>query len=223
NGVRYESPSFGGFESAAQVNLGNGAHGFKTGPADDVVKNGMGWGVTLAYKQPEWEVRAIYDELNNQDGRMDNLFVSSRELFLGAKARFGNSLAQVGWSHYTAPDTAPGLSDRADHYWVGLTYDATTRLHLQSAVYLMKVAAGRWTSDHVGQGRGTMFALGAMYDLSKRTFLYTTLAHMRNSDKANFSVRPSAPGYGDPVKGYGTSPIPGQSQTGFYVGMMHNF
>ena len=224
NGLRYESPSWGGFEFAGQINLGESAKGFKQGPADDVVKNGLAWGVTAAYKQPTWEVRAIYDVINNADGKMDNLFVSSKELFLGGKMRFGPALLQGAWVRYTAPDTAPGLARRADHAWVGLTYDATSRLHLQSAIYTMKVGEGAGDQTHTGQGRGTMLALGGMYDLSKRTFLYATAAHVKNSSTANFSVRPTM-GYtpSDPGVGNGTSPMMGRGQTGIFAGVMHNF
>ncbi|UDM52714.1 porin [Cupriavidus sp. MP-37] len=223
NGIRYEAPSFGGLEFAAQLNLGEGLNGFRSGPADPVVQNGMAWGATIAYRQPTWEVRAIYNELNNKDGKMDNLFIASRELFLGGKARFGRALVQAAWVHYTAPDTAAGLSNRADHLWAGLTYDVTPRFHAQSAIYSMKVGKGSWTSDHDGEGRGTMLAIGAMYDLSKRTFLYANVAHVWNSANANFSVRPTAPGYGNPITGNSTRTLPGRGQTGAFAGVMHNF
>ncbi len=51
NGIRYESPSFGGLEFAAQLNLGEGLNGFRSGPADTVVQNGMAWGASVAYRQ----------------------------------------------------------------------------------------------------------------------------------------------------------------------------
>ncbi|WP_343547901.1 porin [Ralstonia sp.] len=225
NGIRYESPNFGGFEFGAQLNLGESPNGFRNGPQDSVLSNiGMAYGVSVAYVQPTWEVRALYDEVNNQNGKLDNLFIASREFFLGAKVQITpRLLSQSGWAHYTAPDTAPGLSRVANHFWTGLTYDVTPRLHAQGAVYYMKVGQGQWTADHDGAGHGLMFNLGAMYDLSKRTFLYATVAHMKNSANANFSVRPTAPGYGDPVNGNGASPAPGKSQTGAYAGVMHNF
>ncbi|RKU00064.1 porin [Burkholderia sp. Nafp2/4-1b] len=223
NGIRYESPSFGGFEFAAQVNLGNSANGFRLGPADTVVQNGLAWGLSAAYVAPTWEVRAIYDQVNNQNGKMDNLFVASEELFVGGKAVFGPATVQAGWSHYSAPNTGPGLSSKANHFWTGLTYDVTPRFHAMGAAYLMKVGSGTWTKDHDGEGTGLMFNLGAMYDLSKSTFLYATVAHVTNSANANFSIRPVAPGYGDPVTGNGVSPAAGHSQTGAFVGVMHNF
>jgi len=225
NGIRYESPNFGGFEFGAQLNLGESPDGFRRGPEDSVLSNiGMSYGVTVAYVQPTWEVRALYDEVNSNNGRIDNLFIASRELFLGAKAQITpRLLAQVGWAHYTAPDTAPSLSRVANHIWTGLTYDVTPRLHAIGAVYMMKVGKGQWTSDHDGEGRGTMFSLGGMYDLSKRTFLYATVSYVKNSANANFSVRPTAPGYGDPVTGNGNSPAAGGSQLGAYAGIMHNF
>ncbi|MBC8824714.1 porin, partial [Escherichia coli] len=70
---------------------------------------------------------------------------------------------------YSAPDTPAGLSRTANYYWGGLTYDATPFMHLQGAVYSMKIDAGQWTADHSGEGRSTIIGLGTMYDLSKRT------------------------------------------------------
>ncbi|MEX3613957.1 MAG: hypothetical protein VB141_09460, partial [Burkholderia gladioli] len=50
---------------------------------------------------------------------------------------------------------------------------------------------------------------------AKRTFLYGTVAYMRNSGNSNFSLIASSCD--------ATNPLTGESQTGAYVGIMHNF
>lgn len=223
NGIRYESPSFGGFEFALQLNAGKSLNS-SDGPADAVVTTGKAYGLSAAYVAPEFEVRAIHDVIHNTDGKVDDLFRASQETFLGAKFNVSASAAvRLGWSHYAAPDAAAGLSRKANHVWAGVNYRPIPLLELQAAVYSMKVGEGSWTKDRPGEGRGTMLTLGSMYDLSKRTFLYAALAHVNNSANANFSVRPSPLGYGDPVTGNGTSPAAGSGQTGMFAGVMHNF
>lgn len=226
NGIRYESPNWGGFEFGAQLNLGENKDGFKKGPGDAVANNGMANGATVAYKKGGLEVRAIYDRIYNKDGKLDQLFGNgSQEVFLGAKYRWEHTTLQGGITRYTAPDSPANVSRKATHAWVGVQHQPAfaRNLNLQAAIYRMKVDEGEWTSTHAGQGTGTMLSLGAMYYLSKRTFLYTNVSHVKNSRLANFSVRPTGPGYGDPITGNGTSPAAGRSQTGMFAGIMHNF
>jgi len=219
NSIRYDSPSYaGGLEFSSSLSLGEGLNGFRSGSAG--ATNGMVWGVSTGYVRPTWEVRAVYDQVNNPNGQKDNLFVASSGLFLGAMARFGPALVQATYSRYWAPDTAPGLSKTADFYWTGVTYDITPRLHTTGAVYYINIGPGKWTADHDGAGHATMLGLGGTYDLSKRTFLYATYAHVFNSAQANFSVFPTNTGL---TGGTGFSPAQGQGQNGFYAGMMHSF
>ena len=63
-----------------------------------------------------------------------------------------------------------------------------------------------------------LYVLGTTYNFTKRTFLYSTVAYVRNSANGTFSVF-ATPRDADP----GTSPLAGQSQTGAYIGMMHIF
>lgn len=60
--------------------------------------------------------------------------------------------------------------------------------------------------------------LGTTYNLSKRTFLYGTVAYVRNGGNSNFSLL-ATPRDANP----NTSPPTGESQTGAYIGMMHAF
>ena len=74
------------------------------------------------------------------------------------------------------------------------------------------IGAGFHVNVNNGGGNANLFMLGANYNLSKRTLLYAGLGNVRNGDNANFSVEAT-----------NNNPLPGQSQTGGYVGVSHSF
>ncbi len=84
--------------------------------------------------------------------------------------------------------------------------------------YYVRVGSGNGDATHDASGHAIMYVLGTTYNLSKRTFLYGTVAYMRNSGNSNFSLIASSR---DATNG--TNPLTGESQTGAYVGIMHNF
>ncbi|MBN3816308.1 porin [Paraburkholderia sp. Se-20369] len=219
NGIRYLSPDFHGLSFEAQLNLGNSTVNFNSGDPGNAGKAGRADGFALAYTNGDFQVRLLWDEIRNAQGRQDNLFRYSREAFVGIRDRFGPWRVQAAYTHYSAPDTPAGLSDSADLWWAGVTYDVDAALHLHSAVYTMRVGPGRWTEDHDGAARTTMIGVGCMVDLSKRTFLYSMAAHVFNSAHANFGVNPQNPGLGPGKAGWGTNPPPGQGQSGLYAGI----
>jgi predicted porin len=61
-----------------------------------------------------------------------------------------------------------------------------------------------------------LYALGTTYNLTKRTFIYGTVAYVDNSKNGNFSVFATPRDSSSP-----TSLNVGESQTGVYIGMMH--
>lgn len=63
-------------------------------------------------------------------------------------------------------------------------------------------------------------ALGTTYSLSKRTLLYATIAHVRNSSGSSFSVENNNPRADNANL---ANPLPGHSQTGAYIGVNHSF
>ena len=219
NGIRYISPDIHGFSFETQLNLGNSPVNFNSGDPNNAGKAGRADGVTAAYTAGAFQIRAIWDEIRNAQGAENNLFSYSREAFIGVRDVFGLVRVRAAYTHYSAPDTPGGLSDSADLWWAGLIYDVRPRLHLQGAAYTMKVGPGKWTSDHDGESRVTMVGVGCMYDLSKKTFLYSMAAHVFNSANANFGVNPQSPGLGAGNAGWGTNPLPGSGQSGVYAGI----
>jgi predicted porin len=215
NNVEYHSPVFFGFDVQGQFAFGNTTNGFNRGAPGEF---GRSDGVMLTWTSAVVQLRGIYDELRDVNGRMANIFVSSREYFLGTNVTLGQVKIQGAYTHYAAPDTPTGLADSADHYWLGATWQANAQWALTGSAFYVHVNEGAGDASHDPGGHATLYALGTTYNFSKRTFLYGTVAYVRNSKTATFSVF-ATPRDAQP----NTSPLAGESQTGAYIGMMHNF
>jgi predicted porin len=215
NNVEYHSPVIAGFDVQAQLAFGNTSNGFNTGAPGEF---GRSDGVMLSWHSAVVELRGIYDELRDVNGRMANIFVSSREYFFGANVTVEKVKIQGAYTHYSAPDTPAGLANNADYYWLGATWQENPRWALTGSVFYVNVRGGNGDASHDPNGHATLFAVGTTYNLSVRTFLYGTVAYVRNSSQATFSVF-ATPRDAQP----NTSPLAGESQTGAYVGIMHTF
>ncbi|MCC8393834.1 porin [Paraburkholderia sp. MMS20-SJTR3] len=215
NNVEYHSPVWNGFDLQGQYAFGNQASGFNNGAAGEF---GRSNGIMLTYHSPLFDVRGIYDELRDSNGRLSNIFQASREYFVGGNLRVQKFKFQAAYTHYFAPDTPAGLADRADHYWLGATYQATPKWAVTAAGFYIHVGDGAGDVAHDPGSHAMLYALGTTYNLSQRTFLYGTVAYVNNSKNGTFSVFATPRDSSSP-----TSPLAGQSQTGAYVGMMHMF
>lgn len=122
NNIEYHSPVIGGFDVQAQYAFGNQSRGFNYGAPDDF---GRSDGIMISYHSPVLDVRGIYDELRDNNGKFSNVFTASREYFVGANVKVSKFKIQGAYTHYQAPDSPAGVADRADHYWLGATYSAT--------------------------------------------------------------------------------------------------
>ncbi|WP_028220447.1 porin [Paraburkholderia oxyphila] len=217
NNIEYQSPSWAGFSVHAQYTLGNQPGGFNLGAPNEV---GRSDGIQVTYANSLFMLRGMYDEIRDTNGKMSNVFVSSREFFAGANLYLSSLELQAAYTHLNAPDTPAGLASNADHYWAGAKYRVTPALSVDGAVYYVHVGAGAGDATHDPSGHATMFALGTTYNLSKRTLLYATVAHVRNASGSNFSVANNNPGSNNDNL---DNPLPGRSQTGAYLGVNHSF
>jgi predicted porin len=215
NNVEYHSPVIGGVDVQGQYSFGNQASGFNNGAPGAF---GRSDGIMLSYHSTLLDLRGIYDELRDSNGQLDNIFTASREYFVGANLRVQKFKIQAAYTHYSAPDSPVGVADSADHYWVGATYQATQRLAVTAASFYIKVGNGGGDASHDPSSHATLYALGTTYNLSARTFLYGTVAYVRNSSQGSFSVFATPRDSSTP-----TSPLVGESQTGAYMGILHAF
>jgi predicted porin len=194
NSVQYESPDMGGFTAIAQYSFdetagSNSANGKRA--------------VSLAYVQPAYEIRAMYDVARDATGKFSDIYNTSKELILGGTATFGNAKLFAAYQSLSAPDAAAGTPSKAKHYWVGINYQLTTALQLLSAVYHI--------TPNNGASSANLYAIGTIYNLSKRTFLYATIGSVQNGANGTYSER-----YWEPH-------VPGQDQTAVYFGITHLF
>jgi predicted porin len=215
NNVEYHSPVFAGFDVQGQYAFGNQAGAFNSGAPGEF---GRSDGIMLSYHSPLFDMRGIYDELRDNNGRFSNIFQASREYFVGANVRVHEFKVQGAYTHYSAPDSPAGVADTADHYWLGVTYGPPSRWAVTAGGYYIHVGEGTGDAAHDPSGHAMMYVLGTTYNLSRRTFLYGTLGYVRNGSSSNFSLE-AAPRDSSP----NTNPLVGESQTGAYVGMMHQF
>lgn len=215
NNVEYHSPVWHGLDVQGQYAFGNQSTGFNNGAAGDF---GRSDGIMLSYHSSLFDLRGIYDELRDSNGRLSNIFSASREYFVGANVRVEKFKIQAAYTHYSAPDSPAGVADAADHYWLGATYQATPHWAMTAGGFYIHVGDGGGDVSHDPASHAMLYALGTTYNLSARTFLYGTVAYVNNSKSGSFSVFATPRDASSP-----TSPIAGESQTGAYIGMMHVF
>ena len=215
NNIEYHSPVWHGFDVQGQYSFGNQPGNFNAGADGEF---GRSDGIMLTYKSSLFDVRGIYDELRDSNGRFSNIFTASREYFVGGNLRVQKFKIQAAYTHYAAPDSPVGVADSADHYWLGATYQATPKWAVTAAGFYIHVGEGSGDASHDPSSHATLYALGTTYNLSARTFLYGTVAYVNNSKNGTFSVFATPRDSSSP-----TSPMAGESQTGAYIGMMHTF
>lgn len=78
--------------------------------------------------------------------------------------------------------------------------------------------------NDVDGGKTSMYALAYYYDLSKRTTLYSSFAHMNNGAATSFGLWPSNKTYSPPIAAGGSGlPVLGQNINSLEFGVRHTF
>jgi predicted porin len=217
NTVAWQSATYRGLSAQAQFAFGNSASGFNHGVTGDYGRSG---GMQVTYANGPFQAMGMYEELRDANGQFSNVFVYSREWFGGVSMQTGPMLWQASALHLGAPNTPAGLASSANEYWIGGKYTVTPALEIDTALYHVDVGSGHGDATHDAGGHATLLTLGTLYKLSKRSVLYATVAHVRNSAGVNFSVNANNPGSDNSNS---TNPAFGASQTGAYCGVIHYF
>ncbi|RQR27579.1 porin [Burkholderia sp. Bp9142] len=217
NNIAYKSPVFAGFDVSAVYALSNSTSFNAPGIAGG---QGRSDGVQVTYTSPLFQARGIYDEVRNPaTGRFDDVFNYSREYFGGLNVFLGQFKLQAVYQASVAPAAVAGMPTRTQQEWGGVTWRASPFASLIGAVYHVN-------TNH-GGGNATIYTVGGTYYLSKRTLLDFQAATVRNSKNANFGLSANAAGHGGPSSasstGFNDNPLPGHSQSGFYLGIQHSF
>lgn len=195
NEIDYISPTIGGFTAQGVYGMGEVAGSNKKGSTG---------GLSLAFVQPSYELRAMYDFANDANGQYSSLFQYSKELTLGGTVTIDRLKLFVGYQNLSAPGmtASQGNPDKANQIWIGANYQLSPALTLIGGAYHVKL--------NQNSGSANLFTVGANYSLSKRTLLYASIGTVRNSALTSFAVET------------GTSAA-GVNQNAFYSGVSHSF
>ncbi|ARP95820.1 porin [Bordetella genomosp. 13] len=216
-------------QNLMQVNAGNANRGTLS-HKDNAVQY-------ISPKLGGFTARAMYSFANNWSGSLD----VTRSRALGLEYAAGRLYAALSWegSQLARPNAEGGLRARSqDTVFLGAVYDfgdfklhgmllhnklegeATAFGHMLGLTTGLQSGTVRlsWTSRnlrHEAGSRASVYALGYTYPLSKRTTAYTSLAYLHNGDRARYNLWPDSRSR--------SVTEPGQSTTGFQIGLRHMF
>lgn len=162
-----------------------------------------GWGAALAYDQQRGRTLgaapdAVFGGLNSSDK-------TDARLTVNGYAKFGD--AKVAAGVIRRDNDGNAARPKSDLWFVGASYAL-------SPAWTVDGTVARLAYKNVDNWDSTLFAMRALYKMSKRTTLYGQLGHISNQSAAAVSVSGGATG---------SNPLAGGSQTGTMVGINHSF
>ena len=167
----------------------------------------------LGYQSGPVNVAASYGKTTLTNPGANDL----KELNAGASYDFGMVKLMGQYDKYSY-DQSIGTSDLKD-WMIGAT--VPIGLGTVKVSYNKATISGAPTGvSGLGAGSARMLALGYVYDLSKRTALYTTAARISNDANTQFTVGGQGNGPSMLVNGQF---LTGQTSTGYEVGIRHRF
>lgn len=210
--VGYSSPKWGGFQINGQASFGNG----DGSPAYKTTKVSNSWAVELRYTVGRVDLQAMFDEVQDTNGKLDSLYSASDEATLAATLDLKPAKLFAGYQRLSAPDAslAKTLTNSSFNNGQGSTEYAgynvvngvnTTGVYatganmgwvgaqLQATEDLVVRGAWFYTNVNDHGGHASLITAGLEYYLSKNAFLYLTLGEVMNSGKADFAADVGAP------------------------------
>jgi predicted porin len=190
NQVQYIAPALGGFYGTVSAAAGEGASGKKY------------YGGRAGYSAGPLNVSVAYGETTVTANTQGDDKYSTGEI--GAAYNFG--IVKV--NGYFQQEKWGDLKLQVAHIGANVPLGSgTVRVGYTNANASGRTGAGVDT----GSNDANQFALGYIYDLSKRTAVYGTLAKVTNKGSANFAVD------SNPVA------VAGKDSTGYEIGLRHSF
>ncbi|WP_280187747.1 porin [Delftia sp. PS-11] len=161
------------------------------------------WGVALGYEQqngrtPASSTDLVFGGLNSSSKRDERLHLGGYVKLAGVK---------IGGGLLRRDNDGDAVKPRSNLWYLGASYPVTQALVLEGQWLTLRY---RGVSDYDSD----MLVARAVYNLSKRTAVYTQVGHIRNDRLATVSVSGGAPG---------SNTAPGRSQTGINFGIRHSF
>ncbi|WP_029001019.1 porin [Azohydromonas australica] len=183
NSVAYVTPRVFGLSSTIQHWFGENASGSATS------KDGSGSGIKLNYDQGKFGAVAAYARTQFAVG--DAIYRDVAAIY-----DFGPVILSANVNR----DQQGTLEQKG----------ALVGVRVPVGLHEFKASYSRFTTNAANSPTGEKYAVGFVYNLSKRTAAYTTLARIRNSDGSALAIA-------------GSTTAPDRSSTGFDVGIRHNF
>lgn len=196
NSIKYISPSYRGLTGYAEYSFG-----------DQVAGNfraGRYMAFALAYDHGPLSLRSIYeDDRGEYDAStgIDAAGEVQRRATLAAKYTFDKLTVMGGYANVSGN---LDISPPGNLYWLGATYQANHDVRLLAQV----MHADLFHEE----GEPTWMVLGATYNFSPRTFVYTFLGYLDNKNAQTVSLN-----------ALDSSQPFGMSQTGVQIGINHSF
>lgn len=196
NALVYESPKFYGISAALEYAPGGAPGQFQGGTRESAVLKYSNYGLNLA---------AVYyngHDTNPTPTTPVTGLNNNRFMYFGAMYTWHDFSVSGSYSHGKNPSN----STRANYdlYAAGLGYRFNPSLKVTSGYYYLK--DNNNSANHSGE-----VALGAEYNISKRTLAYAQVGYVDNHGTMNQTIV-----YGQPV-------APGASTTAAMIGLRHSF
>ena len=189
NKFEYFTPAnLGGFYGQAAYWLGENA---ETGAATE--DDGNGWGARVGFASGPFNVALAYS-------RTEYAIGDSRTWNIGGQWDFGMARAMAHYTRDEGQFSAAGTEGRG--WLIGALVPVGPGE--------IRASYSEYRIDGGTDPRSRKLALGYVHNLSKRTAVYTTVAHVRNSNGASTALGGATTGAGD-------------SSTGLDIGVRHAF
>ncbi|OIQ70006.1 hypothetical protein GALL_483880 [mine drainage metagenome] len=160
---------------------------------------------TLSYTLDNLNVRAIYDETRDANGKLSDLFNASSEYIIGATYKIQAATLYAAYNRISASDAALGTDTAMDHSWVGVNYQVNPDNLLRLGVFNAKT--------DVTNASANLYTVGWDHKVNSALSLWASAALMDNNQNANF-----------PAVGYWQdAPVPGAAQHGINAGFIYSF
>jgi predicted porin len=172
------------------------------------------WSLLAKYDTPAWGLALGYEQQNGRTpasagdpvfGGMTSSARHDERLHLGGYVRLAG--AKLAGGLLRRDNDGDTVKPRSNLWYLGVSYPVTEALVLEGQWLTLRY---RGVSDYDSD----LLVARAIYQLSRRTAVYTQLGHIRNDRLATVSVSGGAAG---------SNTAPGRSQTGINVGIRHMF
>lgn len=214
NSIAYRG-TFGGFTAGATYSLGRDT--VNAGPSPSGTncagesatdkKACREWSALLKYDTPAWGAALAVDEIRGGAGAFAGLTSSALKdtrVAVNGYAKLGTF--KLGAGLLRRDNEGSVATPRSDLWYVGASYPVSPQLVVDGQLSHQKYKGSA--------NAATLAVVRATYNLSKRTAVYASAAHMNNDGALALSVSGGQPG---------SNPIAGGGQTGVAMGIRHSF